>query len=124
MARYPVPRVDTMNSVGSGECITYKMSPEEYEQRYGQPMPIMTNRDGEPVKKPSVIWGTKKPQPAKRTKEEYLQLRVSGTSRVEVAKMWGMQLKSLESNWLRDWDIKAIGKEEMAMYKFMKAHRT
>lgn len=52
------------------------------------------------------------------TKEQYLQRRANGESRLDIAKAFRMEQTSLESNWLRLWDIKAKPKELVAIARF------
>ncbi|MCD9025774.1 hypothetical protein [Cohnella silvisoli] len=102
----PIPsRTVEMNSWGSGLCIPSKMTEEDW-RKYG---PYQLKGANQPPR------GNEEMKASAFEMKDYLQLRLSGMTRKQIAKSKEYTLSHLENYWLKKWGIKDLSQEEIAL---------
>jgi len=102
----------------------YKLSPEELAEIHGKPIP---KSHSTPLGFRTKVKNTKpeevRSDMAKIKKEDYLELRVKGSSRKDAAKKLGTSKQSLETYWFKQWGIKNDAGEEVEIARFKESRR-
>lgn len=97
----------------------YKLSPEELAEIQGKPIP---KSHSTPLGFRTKVKNTKpeevRSDMAKIKKEDYLELRVKGSSRKDAAKKLGTSKQSLETYWFGKWGIKSDASEEVEIARY------
>lgn len=119
-------RENELNVSGQGDIKTYKLTPEEIAAIDAKPIPKSHTK---PIGFSTKVKNTKVEEVGsdmpKINKEDYLELRVKGTSRKDAAKKLGTSKNSLETYWFGKWGIKNDAGEEVeiARYKELRTEK-
>ncbi|MEC0239466.1 hypothetical protein P4H66_06300 [Paenibacillus dokdonensis] len=119
-------RENEVNVSGQGAIKTYTLTPEELAAIQPKPIP---KSHSTPIGFRTKVKNTNpeevRSDMAKIKKEDYLELRVKGSTRKEAAKKLGTSKQSLETYWFGKWGIKNDASEEVeiARYKELRTEK-